>query len=245
MADNNERKQNNKNMLRASLTAGGFALSILTAFTFITIGAGYATEAKKAKTETDYEYKKDAEDFLEALTYLANKQYQEKIGVSTVSNYVTGISGVNYGPLEFLYCASAQMHGLEPSLIVVRINYESNKSVDDIILDVKDNYMNKAHLNVISDGLYNIESNKEAAKLTFSSSMQYVENYNEESPYVFNTYEAKTMMAVSFTVQTKDGSYATSAKHDPSRLKDSGINKVSYETSKRMYYALENIANKK
>ena len=243
MSDNIERKQNNKNMLRASLTAGGFALSILTAFTFITIGASYATEAKKAETEVDYEYKKDAEDFLEGLTYLANKQYQEKIGVNTVSNYVTGISGLNYNKQGLWYCASAQKHGLEPSLVTIRIDYETS-SEDELISVIKNNYMNNSYFSMISK-LDKEETNENAADLIFTYSLHYVTDYDNEKPYKRNVYEAKTMMAVSFTVKTKDGGYASAANHRPLNQEASGIYRVSLETNKRMYYTLENIANQK
>ena len=243
MSDNIERKQNNKNMLRASLTAGGFALSILTAFTFITIGASYASESKKAETEVDYEYKKDAEDFLEGLTYLANKQYQEKIGVSTVSNYVTGISGLNYYKQGIWFCASAQKHDLEPSLVTIRLDYETS-SEDELIFAIKNNYMKSGYFSMISE-LDKEETNEDAADLTFAHSLHFVRNYDTEKPYKRTTYEAKTKMAVSFTVQTTDGGYASAAEHRPFNQEYSGIYRASLETNKRMYYTLENIANSK
>ena len=242
MSDNIERKQNNKNMLRASLLAGGFALFCLTTFTFVTIGASYIEENKNAKADADYENKKDAENFLEALIYLANKQYQEKIGVSTVSNYVTNISSVEYRTNGVAYCATAQKHGLESSLLTVIIFYNSD-SADTCISTISKEYMNKDAFKVETD-ICKEETSEEPINKMGETLQSKIEGFSLEKPHTYKTYEAKVAFAASFTFKDSDSSYVSCSKYQP-LLSSNSLYKANYSENKTMYYVLESIVNAK
>ena len=237
-----ERKQNNKNMLRASLLAGGFALFCLTAFTFITIGASYIEENKKTKADDDYANKLDAENFIEALTYLANKQYQEKINVSTVSNYVTSISSIEYTNDGLFYCAVSQKHGLESSLLNVTIS-DKFDSLDVCISTISKEYMTKNRFSVTSE-IYKEETSEEAVKNIGQTLPGSIEGFSLEKPYTYKTYEAKVMFAASLTFKDSDNSYSSCVKYQP-LSSTNNIYKVNYSENKTMYYILENIVNAK
>ena len=242
MINDEERKQNNKNMLRASLSAGGFALSILTAFTFITIGGSYIADNKSAKADADFSYKKDAEDFIEALTYLGNKQYQDKIGVSTVSNYVLGISAIEYSENGLVYCANAQKHGLESSLLVINIS-DKFESLDNCISTIKDNYMTKGRFNTSSE-MFKEETSEEARTNSVTKASTQIEEFNLDKAHVYKKYEAKSMFALSLTFKNADDSYYSCVKYQP-LSSTNNIYKANYNENKTMYYVLENIVNEK
>ena len=234
-------KQNNKNMLRASLLAGGFALSILIAFTFITIGGSYIAEDKSAKEDADYYNKKDAKIFVEGLTYIANKQYQEKIDYSAVSNYVTSISSVEYKNDGLKYCAVAQKHGLESSLLVVEISYNF-ETMDNCVATINHNYTKKDTFTV-SSTLY-VEENSEEAKSNIKTTFESkASGFNSNNPYAFNVYEAKSMFAASLTYKDSDTSYSSIVMFKP--LSENVPFSIKYETNKTMYYILENITTNK
>ena len=242
MINKEERKQTNKNMLRASLSAGGFALFILTSFTFITIGGSYISENKSAKADADYSYKKDAEDFIEGITYLANKQYQAKIGVSTVSNYVTGISAIEYTNDGLIYCANAQKHGLESSLVVVTVS-EKFDTLDNCISTIKNNYMKKDRFNVSSE-MFKEETSEEAKTNSVTKVSTQIEGFSLDKTHSYSTYEAKSMFAISLTFKSSDESYSSSVKYQP-LSSTNNIFKANYSENKTMYYALESIVGEK
>lgn len=237
-----ERKQNNKNMLRSSLSAGGFALSILTAFTFITIGASYIEDSKKAKADSDFSYKQDAEDFIEALTYLGNKQYQDKIGVSTVSNYVLSISAIEYSENGLVYCANAQKHGLESSLIVINIA-DRFGSLDNCISTIKDNYMKKDRFNISSE-MFKEETSEEAKTNSINKVASQFPDFQLDKAHVYKTYEAKSIFALSLTFKDNDETYCSCVKYQPLASKNV-FNVIKYSENKTMFYALESLVNEK
>lgn len=241
MINKEERKQNNKNMLKASLSAGGFALFILTSFTFITIGGIYIGANKGAKADEDYSYKKDAETFLKGLTYIANKQYQEKIGVSTVSNYVTSISSIEYKNDGLNYCAVAKKHGLESSLVVVNVSYNF-ETIDNCVSLVNKEYMSKSYFTV-SSTLYKEETSEEAKNNISNTFKNKLDGFNCDKPYIFNVYEARIMFAASLTYKTSDDSYNSLVLYNP--LSSNEPFKITYEANKTMYYALESLVKTK
>ena len=208
--DQKERKENNIAMIKSTASMGGFALSILTAFTLVTIGAMRLNTNKKAKEDSDYGYKLKADKFIHSLTYIANKQYQKYLGVDTVSNYVWGISSITFsGNQSITYMAYAQMHDVEKESLILINFYFNNQTVEqnvDTIIknrtDVSDYLMGCYILNEVED---------EATNQCFE---KYIADVKEESStnikYTFKTYrksEADSNTYVSATYQYNDKTY--------------------------------------
>ncbi|MCR5309626.1 MAG: hypothetical protein K6E21_05915 [Bacilli bacterium] len=237
MLEKEDAKQNNKNMLKASLIAGGFALFCLTAFTFVTIGGSYISENNSKKEDADYQYKKDAEIFIRGLRYIANKEYQKQINVSTVSNYVSSISSIEYKNDGVYYCAVAQMHDKESSLIKVNISYNSD-SIDSCISKINADYMKYEDL-TISSTLYKEELNEEAKKNISGTFASKLEGFSNDNPFNYNVYEAKVIFAASLTYKSTDDTYCSIVSLEP--LSTNEVFKIKYDTNKTMYYVLETL----
>lgn len=243
MLNKETRKQTNKNMLKASLLAGGFALFILTSFTLVTILGTYISNKNEEKNTGDYQNKKDAETFIEGLTYIANRQYQEKIGVSAVSNYVKNISAVQFTEEGVYYCAVAQKHDKESSLLLVNIPYKSDATFTSFIPALNKNYMNKEYFNPTST-LYTEDVNEEVRENMKNKIAETIPYFSDEKPYVLNVFEAKVMFAASLTYKVSDLEYRSIVIYEPLKNNCQPFNAV-YEADKTTFYVLKNLVTNK
>ena len=239
MENINEKKLNVKNSIKAGALSGGFALSIYV-LTSIVGGVGKAiSENSKAKEDPDYSIKKTANKFTDALCYIANKEYQHFLGVSTVSNYVGGISSIQFSENAVNYCSYAQKHGEENELLVaitLELEYSTTEECITTIINNhrKVNYVkNVACYDEVRNDRFEIDvlTNAERFGTEYFYKL-YKETPEDNQPIISITYKNSDSTLVSYNgiKYPSDASYANNM--DPYKL--------ILENDKLVYYVTLN-----
>lgn len=242
-----ERKQNNKNMGKSIGVAGGAAFFILICAITLT-GIGRCSAQRKKEAEPDYAYKKNAEDFLNSLSYIANLEYEEYLGISDAYNYVYLISSFNCNASSFEYVACAKKGNLNQSVLTIKLGFSFStpqECYERIILNSK----NPSYF-ALSSKIYDLVDNSDIQRTINESFSSKYELFGiNVSPLNCTLYKGENNDEFygSCLYKIAEESYCALNKiiytvsTDNCELSDTFT--ASYDSDKTLYYAFESIAN--